>query len=51
MTDIIGVGLILQELSETSDENSTLIIYTSDNGLSFPSGRTNMYEPGNKCFP
>lgn len=26
--------------------DDTLIIYTSDNGIPFPSGRTNFYDPG-----
>lgn len=26
--------------------DDTLVIYTSDNGIPFPSGRTNMYDPG-----
>jgi N-sulfoglucosamine sulfohydrolase len=42
-----GVGLILQELKAAGFENNTLIIYSSDNGIPFPSGRTNLYDPGN----
>lgn len=41
-----GVGLILQELKAAGFENNTLIIYSSDNGIPFPSGRTNLYDPG-----
>lgn len=42
-----GVGLVLQELKAAGFENNTLIIYSSDNGIPFPSGRTNLYDPGN----
>lgn len=42
-----GVGLVLQELKAAEFENNTLIIYSSDNGIPFPSGRTNLYDPGN----
>jgi len=41
-----GVGLILSELEASGHADDTLIIYTSDNGIPFPSGRTNLYEPG-----
>lgn len=41
-----GVGLILRELEAAGHANDTLVIYTSDNGIPFPSGRTNLYEPG-----
>ena len=46
-----AIGLFIQTFikygllgSNSSDE--TLIIFSSDNGLDFPRGRTNMYEPG-----
>jgi N-sulfoglucosamine sulfohydrolase len=39
-----GIGLVLKELRDYL--NDTLIVYTSDNGPPFPSGRTNFYEPG-----
>jgi membrane-anchored protein YejM (alkaline phosphatase superfamily) len=42
-----GVGLVLQELKAAGFENNTIIIYSSDNGIPFPSGRTNLYDPGN----
>ena len=42
----LGVGLILQELQNLGVENDTLVIFSSDNGIPFPSGRTNFYEPG-----
>ena len=41
-----GVGLVLQELKRAGKEDSTLVIYSSDNGISFPNGRTNLYELG-----
>ncbi|XP_029950991.1 N-sulfoglucosamine sulfohydrolase [Salarias fasciatus] len=41
-----GIGLVLQELKEAGYENDTLIIYSSDNGIPFPNGRTNLYRSG-----
>uniref|UniRef100_A0AAQ5ZI49 Sulfatase N-terminal domain-containing protein n=1 Tax=Amphiprion ocellaris TaxID=80972 RepID=A0AAQ5ZI49_AMPOC len=41
-----GIGLVLQELREAGYENDTLIIYSSDNGIPFPNGRTNLYQSG-----
>ncbi|KAG8129190.1 hypothetical protein E2320_015867 [Naja naja] len=41
-----GLGLVLEELHHAGFHNSTLVIYTSDNGIPFPSGRTNLYWPG-----
>ena len=41
-----GVGLMLKALEDYNVLNNTLIIFTSDNGIPFPSGRTNLYEPG-----
>ncbi|XP_063991281.1 N-sulphoglucosamine sulphohydrolase [Diachasmimorpha longicaudata] len=41
-----GVGLILKELENAGLKNNTLVIYTSDNGIPFPNGRTNLYDPG-----
>lgn len=41
-----GIGLILNELSLAGLENETLIIFTSDNGIPFPAGRTNAYDSG-----
>lgn len=26
--------------------NDTLVIFTSDNGIPFPNGRTNLFDPG-----
>ncbi|KFM78562.1 N-sulfoglucosamine sulfohydrolase, partial [Stegodyphus mimosarum] len=37
-----GIGLVLKELQSHNYQNNTLIIYTSDNGIPFPSGRTNL---------
>ncbi|XP_024937694.1 N-sulphoglucosamine sulphohydrolase isoform X2 [Cephus cinctus] len=41
-----GVGLVLKELKDAGVLDDTLVIYTSDNGIPFPSGRTNLYDPG-----
>uniref|UniRef100_A0A8C5E987 Sulfatase N-terminal domain-containing protein n=1 Tax=Gouania willdenowi TaxID=441366 RepID=A0A8C5E987_GOUWI len=41
-----GIGLILQELRDAGYDNDTLIIYSSDNGIPFPNGRTNLYRSG-----
>lgn len=41
-----GIGLILQELKTAGFLDSTLVIYTSDNGIPFPNGRTNLYDSG-----
>lgn len=41
-----GVGLILQEIKNAGFENNTLVMYTSDNGIPFPNGRTNFYDSG-----
>lgn len=43
---ILGIGLVLKELQNFKHENDTLVIYTSDNGIPFPNGRTNLYDPG-----
>lgn len=36
----------MDELEQWGLENDTLVIFSSDNGIPFPSGRTNFYEPG-----
>uniref|UniRef100_UPI00358EB2F1 N-sulphoglucosamine sulphohydrolase n=1 Tax=Myxine glutinosa TaxID=7769 RepID=UPI00358EB2F1 len=41
-----GIGLILDELQRAGHEEDTLVIYTSDNGIPFPTGRTNLYQQG-----
>lgn len=41
-----GVGLVLRALQEYGFSDDTLILYSSDNGIPFPSGRTNLYDPG-----
>ncbi|XP_055509786.1 LOW QUALITY PROTEIN: N-sulphoglucosamine sulphohydrolase [Leucoraja erinacea] len=41
-----GIGLVLKELAEAGHANDTLVIYSSDNGIPFPNGRTNLYRPG-----
>ena len=40
------MGLVLKELAGSGHADDTLVIYTSDNGPSLPSGRTNLYDPG-----
>ncbi|KAF3423278.1 hypothetical protein E2986_04882 [Frieseomelitta varia] len=42
----VGIGLVLKELEDAGFKDNTLVIYTSDNGIPFPNGRTNLYEPG-----
>ncbi|XP_069608536.1 N-sulphoglucosamine sulphohydrolase [Ranitomeya imitator] len=41
-----GIGLILSELRSAGQENDTLVIFSSDNGIPFPNGRTNLYWSG-----
>uniref|UniRef100_A0A8D2ZWJ9 N-sulfoglucosamine sulfohydrolase (sulfamidase) n=1 Tax=Scophthalmus maximus TaxID=52904 RepID=A0A8D2ZWJ9_SCOMX len=41
-----GIGLVLQELRDAGYENDTLVVYSSDNGIPFPNGRTNLYRSG-----
>ncbi|XP_067860051.1 N-sulphoglucosamine sulphohydrolase isoform X1 [Heptranchias perlo] len=41
-----GIGLVLGELWEAGHANDTLVIYSSDNGIPFPDGRTNLYHSG-----
>ncbi|XP_072414892.1 N-sulphoglucosamine sulphohydrolase [Chiloscyllium punctatum] len=41
-----GIGLVLKELREAGRANNTLVIYSSDNGIPFPNGRTNLYRAG-----
>lgn len=41
-----GVGLVLRELEAAGRAKDTLVAFSSDNGIPFPSGRTNLYEPG-----
>lgn len=43
---LTGIGLVLQELKDAGYDNDTLIIYSSDNGIPFPNGRTNLYHSG-----
>ena len=41
-----GIGLMLNALKETGRDKDTLVIYISDNGMSFPGAKTNLYDPG-----
>merc|ERR1711892_484989 len=43
-----GVGLVLQELHDAGHAKDTLVIFSSDNGIPFPLGRTNLYTGGVK---
>lgn len=43
-----GVGLVLKELESAGLADNTLVMYTSDNGPPFGSGRTNLYDPGTR---
>jgi len=38
--------VFLAELQSAGFADNTLVMYTSDNGIPFPRGRTNLYEPG-----
>lgn len=44
----LGIGLIMKELGEAGVLDDTVIIFSSDNGIPFPSGRTNLYDSGIK---
>ena len=41
-----GIGLVLQELKAAGFKDNTLVIFTSDNGVPFPNGGTNLYDSG-----
>lgn len=41
-----GIGLVLEELKSFGFEDNTLVLYSSDNGIPFPGGRTNLYDSG-----
>ncbi|CAH0398121.1 unnamed protein product [Chilo suppressalis] len=41
-----GVALLLKELEASGHADDTLVMFTSDNGIPFPSGRTNLYQAG-----
>ncbi|XP_005108501.1 N-sulphoglucosamine sulphohydrolase [Aplysia californica] len=41
-----GIQLILTELEKAGHSNDTLVLFTSDNGIPFPDGRTNLYTGG-----
>ncbi|XP_066247442.1 N-sulphoglucosamine sulphohydrolase [Euwallacea similis] len=41
-----GVGLVLKELQDAGHLDDTLVIFSSDNGVPFPNGRTNFYDSG-----
>ncbi|XP_071802190.1 N-sulphoglucosamine sulphohydrolase-like [Asterias amurensis] len=41
-----GIGLILKEIELAGHKDDTLVIFSSDNGIPFPNGRTNLYDSG-----
>ncbi|KAL4240735.1 hypothetical protein ACF0H5_001523 [Mactra antiquata] len=41
-----GIGLVLNELKTYGYDKDTLILYSSDNGIPFINGRTNLYDSG-----
>lgn len=41
-----GLGALLRVLRESGHYDDTLIVYTSDHGMAFPGGKTNLYEGG-----
>ncbi|XP_067142973.1 N-sulphoglucosamine sulphohydrolase [Centruroides vittatus] len=41
-----GIGILMEELKTAGKLDDTLIIYSSDNGIPFPNGRTNLYDSG-----
>lgn len=41
-----GVGVILREVAAAGAAESTLVLFFSDNGIPFPSGKTNLLEQG-----
>ncbi|GAB1599169.1 N-sulphoglucosamine sulphohydrolase-like [Argonauta hians] len=41
-----GIGIVMKELTDAGHLDDTLVLYTSDNGIPFPNGRTNLYDPG-----
>lgn len=43
--------MVLKELEDAGFKNNTMVIYSSDNGIPFPGGRTNLYDSGNYEFP
>lgn len=40
------MGLLLTSLERFNRSDDTLVIYSSDNGIPFPNGRTNVYDTG-----
>jgi N-sulfoglucosamine sulfohydrolase len=41
-----GAGLVLDVLKETKTDDSTLVIFISDNGIPFPGAKTTLYDAG-----
>lgn len=41
-----GIGVVLKELELAGHGQDTLVLYSSDNGIPFINGRTNLYDPG-----
>jgi N-sulfoglucosamine sulfohydrolase len=42
----VGVGMLLDALKETKNDDKTLIIFLSDNGIPFPGAKTTLYDAG-----
>lgn len=41
-----GIGMLLDKLEQSGFAQETLVIFTSDNGSSFPGAKVNLYDPG-----
>ena len=41
-----GIGIFMQLLKDFGYDENTLVFLTSDNGIPFPSAKTNLYDPG-----
>lgn len=41
-----GIGMVIEQLKQSGRYDDTLILYLTDNGIPFPGGKTNLYNPG-----
>ncbi|XP_050409327.2 N-sulphoglucosamine sulphohydrolase [Patella vulgata] len=41
-----GIGLFMKELENAGFMENTMVLYSSDNGIPFPTAKTNLYEAG-----
>jgi N-sulfoglucosamine sulfohydrolase len=46
-----GVGMVLDALREAKKDDSTLVIFLSDNGVPFPGAKTTLYDAGLRLPP